>query len=94
MSGWKIALVIGLFTILFSVFIYKTIKIDPTRKPRVWPLYQRILVIVACLGALAVAWLIVPESSWFSKFLLTVFPILYIYRALKGWAFKSKDNNQ
>ncbi len=92
MAGWKIALVIGLFTILFSVFIYKTIKIDPNRKPKGWPLYQRILVIVGCLGALAVAWIIAPECSVITKILLTVFPIVYIYRALNGWVFKSKNS--
>ena len=90
MSVGEIVFVIG-FASLFILVIYKTMTLDPNRKPRVWPMYQKIFVIVACIGGLAVAWLIVPECSMASKFLLTVYPILYIYRALKGWLFQSKD---
>jgi hypothetical protein len=74
----------------FIVAIYKTMTLNPNRKPKVWPIYLRIIVIVAGIGVIALAWLIFPECSMASKFLLTVYSILYIYRALKGWLFNRK----
>ena len=82
MSVGEIVFVI-VFAAMFIVVIYKTMTLDPKKKPRVWPKYVRIIIIVVCIGALALAWLIVPESSVIYKILLTVYPILF-YRSLKG----------
>jgi len=90
MSVGEIVFVIG-FAILFILWTYKTVTLDPNRKPKVWPVYVRITVIVAGIAVLALVWLVVPDSSTISKILLTAYPILFIYRALKGWLFQSKD---
>ncbi len=83
MSVGEIVFVI-VFAAMFIVVIYKTMTLDPKKKPKVWPVYLRIIIIVAGIGALALAWLICPECSMTSKILLTVYPILFIYRSLKG----------
>ena len=85
---------IFLVVVLVSVFIvasYKTKRLNPDKKPKVWPGYLRILVIVSCLGLLSLVWLYAPDSPVYLKILVSVYAILYIYRALKGWRFKSKD---
>lgn len=76
----------------FIVGIYKTMTLDPGRKPKVWPVYLRISIIAAGIGLLALAWIIAPESSMVSKILLTVYTIYFIYRSLEGWLFKSKGS--
>ena len=58
MSVGEIVFVIVLVA-AFIVLIYKTMTLDPKKKPKAWP--------------------------------LTVYPILYIYRALKGWLIQTKE---
>ena len=80
-----IALVAG-----FTVMFYQTIKLDPKKKIKARPVSVRVTAILFGIGQLSLAWLFAPEGSLIAKCALTLFSILYIYRALNGWMFKSK----
>jgi hypothetical protein len=90
MSVKEIAIVIVLF-VAFILMFFQTIRVNPNKKPKVWTLSERILVIVCGIVLTALAWFHAPEGSLIPKISITAFAILYIYRALNGWLFGSKE---
>lgn len=89
MSVKEIVFVIVLVS-AFILLIYFQIRITAYKKPRARPIPLRILEIASGIFIILLPWLL--ASSILPKIMLTVFGIHSLYRASKGWLFKSNES--